>query len=231
MATEVVHRVAEILKLFNSRSCQLVLGAGAMQVSGLKSITAKHLATASQGISLYIALIPDIRRLLSAHIPDARKALLLSEVDRVVNDYRVHRDEIHSKLVAIMRERLQVHLKVLPQLAEHWSKPDDRDAEPSKFATDLAREVGILYKVLLPFLTDAELRSIFTRVVILFHTQLTEAFSKVDASTPPAKRRLYRDVKHLLEGISILPIMPSMVGKPKDLDTFMLHRFGNQPPP
>jgi hypothetical protein len=34
MATEVVHRVAEILKLFNSRSCQLVLGAGAMQVGG-----------------------------------------------------------------------------------------------------------------------------------------------------------------------------------------------------
>lgn len=34
---------------------------------------------------------------------------------------------------------LQVHLKVLPQLAEHWNKPDDRDAEPSKFATDLAR--------------------------------------------------------------------------------------------
>lgn len=51
---------------------------------------------------------PDVRQLLSAHIPDARKALLLSEVDRVVNDYRVHRDEIHSKLVAIMRERLQV---------------------------------------------------------------------------------------------------------------------------
>lgn len=32
LATEIVHRVAEILKLYNSRSCQLVLGAGAMQV-------------------------------------------------------------------------------------------------------------------------------------------------------------------------------------------------------
>ena len=32
LATEIVHRVAEILKSFNSRSCQLVLGAGAMQV-------------------------------------------------------------------------------------------------------------------------------------------------------------------------------------------------------
>jgi hypothetical protein len=33
LATEAVHRVAELLKLFNSRTCQLVLGAGAMQVS------------------------------------------------------------------------------------------------------------------------------------------------------------------------------------------------------
>ena len=32
LSSEVVHRVAEILKLFNTRTCQLVLGAGAMQV-------------------------------------------------------------------------------------------------------------------------------------------------------------------------------------------------------
>ena len=32
LASEVVHRVAELLKIFNARTCQLVLGAGAMQV-------------------------------------------------------------------------------------------------------------------------------------------------------------------------------------------------------
>jgi hypothetical protein len=32
LSSEVVHRVAEILKFFNTRTCQLVLGAGAMQV-------------------------------------------------------------------------------------------------------------------------------------------------------------------------------------------------------
>lgn len=32
MSSEVVHRVVELLKFFNTRSCQLVLGAGAMQV-------------------------------------------------------------------------------------------------------------------------------------------------------------------------------------------------------
>jgi len=32
LSSEVVHRVVEILKYFNTRTCQLVLGAGAMQV-------------------------------------------------------------------------------------------------------------------------------------------------------------------------------------------------------
>lgn len=32
LSSEVIHRVVEILKFFNTRSCQLVLGAGAMQV-------------------------------------------------------------------------------------------------------------------------------------------------------------------------------------------------------
>ncbi|XP_021678913.2 vacuolar protein sorting-associated protein 54, chloroplastic isoform X3 [Hevea brasiliensis] len=58
LSSEVVHRVVEILKFFNTRTCQLVLGAGAMQVSGLKSITSKHLALASQVISFTHAIIP-----------------------------------------------------------------------------------------------------------------------------------------------------------------------------
>ncbi|XP_034601728.1 vacuolar protein sorting-associated protein 54, chloroplastic isoform X3 [Setaria viridis] len=83
LSFEVVQRVVEILKLFNNRTCQLVLGAGAMQVSGLKSITSKHLALASQIISFIHSLIPDIRRVLFLKIPEARKQLLMSELDRV----------------------------------------------------------------------------------------------------------------------------------------------------
>jgi Vps54-like protein len=35
-------------QVFNSRMCQLVLGAGAMATAGLRSITAKHLALSAQ---------------------------------------------------------------------------------------------------------------------------------------------------------------------------------------
>nr|XP_017228323.1 PREDICTED: vacuolar protein sorting-associated protein 54, chloroplastic-like isoform X2 [Daucus carota subsp. sativus] len=58
LSSEVVLRVVELLKFFNTRTCQLVLGAGAMQVSGLRSINSKHLALASQVISFTYAIIP-----------------------------------------------------------------------------------------------------------------------------------------------------------------------------
>jgi vacuolar protein sorting-associated protein 54 len=49
-------------KLFNSRTCQLVLGGGAIQMMNFKTITAKHLAVASRSIALQMALIPHIKK-------------------------------------------------------------------------------------------------------------------------------------------------------------------------
>lgn len=43
LTTDSMSRVIELLKAFNSRTCQVVLGAGAMRSAGLKNITAKHL--------------------------------------------------------------------------------------------------------------------------------------------------------------------------------------------
>ena len=43
LTTDTMSRIIEFLKAFNSRTCQVVLGAGAMRSAGLKVITAKHL--------------------------------------------------------------------------------------------------------------------------------------------------------------------------------------------
>jgi hypothetical protein len=48
---------------------QLVLGAGAMQVSGLKSISAKHLALANQAVCVVLALLPSVSVCLGALLP------------------------------------------------------------------------------------------------------------------------------------------------------------------
>ncbi|CAL5186956.1 unnamed protein product [Lathyrus oleraceus] len=230
LSSEVVHRVAEILKFFNTRTCQLVLGAGAMQVSGLKSITSKHLALASQVISFIHAIIPEIRQILFLKVPETRKSLLLSEIDRVAQDYKVHRDEIHTKLVQIMRERLLVHLRGLPQIVESWNRPEDADPQPSQFARSLTKEVGYLQRVLSRTLNEDDVQAIFRQVVVIFHSQISEAFSRFDISTPQAQNRLYRDIKHILQCIRSLPsgdLSKSDTPNWGQLDEFLVQRFGN----
>lgn len=231
LSSEVVHRVVEILKFFNTRTCQLVLGAGAMQVSGLKSITSKHLALASQVISFTYAIIPEIRRVLFLKVPDTRKALLLSEIDRVAQDFKVHRDEIHTKLVQIMRERLLVHLRGLPQIVESWNRPEDTDLQPSQFARSLTKEVGFLQRVLSRTLHEVDVQAIFRQVVVIFHSQISEAFSHLEISTPQAKNRLYRDIQQILGCIRSLPSDNlNKSGTPNwgQLDEFLVQRFGSE---
>lgn len=230
LSSEVVHRVVEILKYFNTRTCQLVLGAKAMQVSGLKSITSKHLALASQVISFIHAIIPEIRQILFLKVPENRKLLLLSEIDRVAQDYKVHRDEIHTKLVQIMRERLLVHLRGLPQIVESWNRPEDADPQPSQFARSLTKEVGFLQRVLSRTLNEDDVQAIFRQVVVIFHSQISEAFSRFDISTSQAQNRLYRDIKHILQCIRSLPsgdLSKSDTPNWGQLDVFLVQRFGN----
>ncbi|GJT44357.1 vacuolar protein sorting-associated protein 54, chloroplastic isoform X1 [Tanacetum coccineum] len=208
LSSEVIHRVLEMLKYFNTRACQLVLGAGAMQVhssvSGLKSITAKHLALASQVVSFVHAILPG-RRILFLKVPDTRKGLLLSEIERVSQDYKVHRDEIHTKLVQIMRERLLLHSRGLPQIIETWNRADETDLQPSQFAKSLTKEVGFLQRVLSKTLHEADVLEIFKEVTIIFDIQISDAFAPVDISIPQARARLNRDLQHILGCIRSLP--------------------------
>lgn len=108
VVTDVISRIIEFLKSFNSRTCQVVLGAGAMRSAGLKNITAKHLALASQSLSVVVALIPYVREFLRRHL-SAKQTVMLIEFDKLKRDYQEHQNEIHAKLVAIMADRLAVH--------------------------------------------------------------------------------------------------------------------------
>ncbi|KAL3632342.1 hypothetical protein CASFOL_025326 [Castilleja foliolosa] len=232
LSAEVVHRVAEILKLFNSRTAHLVLGANALQVSGLRSITARHLAMASQVISFAYAIIPEIRRILLFKVPETYKGLLQSEIDRVTTDYKNHRDEIHSKLVQIMRERLLVHLRSLPQIVEGWNRSEDNtDLQPSQFARSLTKEVGYLLRTLTKHLLEDDVQAIFGQVVIILHSQIYDAFSRLELTTPQAKRSIHCDVQHLLGCIRSLPSDSSSKSSPPNwgqLDEFLAQNFGSE---
>lgn len=111
LTTDTMSRVIELLKAFNSRTCQVVLGAGAMRSAGLKNITAKHLgeymhghpwrnshiydvllpllALASQSLSIMISLIPYIRETFRRHLSQ-KQAVMLIEFDKLKSVRSAH---------------------------------------------------------------------------------------------------------------------------------------------
>lgn len=83
-SAEVAQRVIELVKVFNSRTCQLVLGAGAMQIAGLKSITAKHLALSCQSLGALVALHPSLQAVFLRDLAHSRKTVLLADFGRAL---------------------------------------------------------------------------------------------------------------------------------------------------
>ena len=68
----------------------------------------------------------------------------------LIQDYKVHQEEILTKLVQIMRERLLHHLRSLPQIVESWNRAVDTDSQPSPFALTLVKVLIVNLNVTIP---------------------------------------------------------------------------------
>ena len=74
---------------------------------------------------------------------------MLVEFDKLKRDYQEHQNEIHSKLIAIMGERLSVHCKSLQEI--RWDMLPSQQG-PSTYVEQLVKETVTLHKVLSKYL-------------------------------------------------------------------------------
>ncbi|KAI8457876.1 Vps54-like protein-domain-containing protein, partial [Phakopsora pachyrhizi] len=200
LTTDVMAKILEFLKAFNSRTCQVVLGAGAMRSAGLKNITAKHLALASQAVSVMISLIPYIRECLRRHL-SMKQAVMLVDFDKLKRDFQEHQNEIHAKLVSIMSDRLGVHVQSLKSI--DWERHEDDSGEISHnaYVENLLKEVSTLHRVLSRYLSQSNLTFIMTQVLTAIHDELHKEFSLIEVRTVIAKNRLFADAKYFLKKV------------------------------
>ncbi|KAK8861632.1 hypothetical protein IAR55_002455 [Kwoniella newhampshirensis] len=203
VVTDVMSRIIEFLKSFNSRTCQVVLGAGAMRSAGLKNITAKHLALASQSLSVIVALIPYIREFVRRHL-SPKQAVMLTEFDKLKRDYQEHQNEIHAKLVAIMSDRLAVHCGSLREI--DWEATPEKDG-PRAYAEMLVKETATLHKVLSKYLAASTVEGVMSEVIAAIVSRLSDEYGKVEFKSDEAKKRMLQDVA--LISIRLRPISES----------------------
>uniref|UniRef100_A0A183BJU3 Vacuolar protein sorting-associated protein 54 n=1 Tax=Globodera pallida TaxID=36090 RepID=A0A183BJU3_GLOPA len=104
-AMELTMDVVQMLKAFNSRTCQLILGAGARQLVGLKMISVKHLTLALRSLQFIAQFIPTLRQSFSNELPTDRHTLL-RHFDQTQRDFEDHAREIRSKMLGLMDREL-----------------------------------------------------------------------------------------------------------------------------
>ncbi|KAF8334202.1 Vps54-like protein-domain-containing protein [Cantharellus anzutake] len=200
LTTDTMSRTIEYLKAFNSRTCQVVLGAGAMRSAGLRNITAKHLALASQSLSIMTALIPYVREAFRRHL-NSQQAVMLIEFDKLKRDYYDHQNEIHSKLIAIMGDRLNAHCKSLQVI--DWGSTEPWP-NPNPYMEMLMRETLTLHKVLSKYLVEQTVEMIMGQVFAAINHRLSEEYSNIELPSQDAKERMLQDARYLHEKLSAL---------------------------
>ncbi|KAK3640505.1 hypothetical protein LTR56_011843 [Elasticomyces elasticus] len=185
----------DVLRVFNSRSSQLILGAGATRVAGLKNITTKHLALASQALSFVVALIPYVRECVRRHL-QAGSLGVLAEFDKTKRTFQEHQGSISDKLVEIMTSRSATHVRAM--LAADLGV-DDGGVSP--YMETLTKETLTLHRVLGRHLSEFDVGLVMRRIFDSYREQWSEGFRQVEmgAGDAAAKavigKRLVRDAE------------------------------------
>ncbi|NXA42738.1 VPS54 protein, partial [Eudromia elegans] len=153
ITTDMLTRLSDLLKYFNSRSCQLVLGAGALQVVGLKTITTKNLALSSRCLQLIVHYIPVIRAHFEARL-QPKQFSMLRHFDHITKDYHDHIAEISAKLVAIMDSLFD---KLL-------SKYEVKAPVPSACFRNICKQMAKMHEAICDLLPEEQTQMLFLRI-------------------------------------------------------------------
>ncbi|KAI9726087.1 MAG: Vacuolar protein sorting-associated protein 54 [Chrysothrix sp. TS-e1954] len=195
LTSEAAQRLLEYLKMFNSRACQLILGAGATRpADGLKNITSKHLALASQACSFVVALVPYMREFVRSQAPgQVTSSGLLAEFDKVKRLFQDHQSSINEKLVDIMTNRSSAHIAAMRKI----NFDSDATSQKSAYAQALTKETATLHRVLSRYVTESDVKMVMMPIFTSYETEWSKALRDVQVSTEAGQSRLMRDVEHI----------------------------------
>lgn len=166
---DIMTRVCELLTLFNSRTCQLVLGAGALQLAGLKTITTRNLGLASRCLQLVLDLLPSIRyqfkqKISQSRPPNSKSKHIssLKHFDHVTKDYKDHITEIDNKLVSIMDSAIENNLS-------RWQV---KAPMPSREFRTICRQMSKLHDMIADLLPEKQVENILYNIHLNFAKRL-----------------------------------------------------------
>jgi hypothetical protein len=252
---ELINKIIDLIRLFNNRTKQLVLGAQAIQSTAkLKSISAKHLAITGQSLGLFLYLLPHIRTALLCQIKQQRATSILSvEFDRINSELFDHHGQIMSKFVNIVSDMIEATASSTKLKAIDWDKGtisggggggsgsgdggrgpvtssnNQLDMQQCEYFEEIQRNIITLHKVLINILPHEQITDIFTRIFALLNRKLLSHFDDLtqQPTTITGKQRILDEIQYFISSLSRLKAVDSTILATQLEDTFR-RKYGTQ---
>lgn len=203
VAPDVIEKIGDTVTYFDSKTQALVLGAGAINTStGLKSISAKHLAVTAQTIQFLLSLLPHVRAALTALIPQASE-VLLAKLDRATAALVEHHGLIVAKFVSIVGDSVDISAQKLRGV--DW----DRFQGQCEYFDEVSKNVAALHRVLVEVLPAELIQEIFSRIFNSLARKMPAHFDDIMPSTETGRQRILDEVTHVVSGFSRLKLVDS----------------------
>jgi vacuolar protein sorting-associated protein 54 len=216
--TEVLNKITEILKLFNSRVCSLIVGGAVVETQVLKKINAKHLALAGNSVTFVFSLIPHIKRRISELLPENQR-VLVNELDKVLLDLKSNRDQIYGRIVLVMEDRAVAHCHIISET--DWDKTMEprknsisslnvvegeanSNANVSDYMKNLVKETVGLHKVIKKYMLRDHLKTLFSLIFTGMTKRIETELNKVEIFSAVGKNRILSDIQYFISVLSVL---------------------------
>jgi vacuolar protein sorting-associated protein 54 len=192
LASNVISKISELLRLFNSRTTHLVLGAGAIHATArLKSINAKHLSLVTQCLGMTIATMPHVRAALMAQMPQ-RQHTLLSSLDQIKKELADHNEKVLNKFVTIIGGIVEHGLA--PKIAgtnfdlrAKANPPVDGVVPCCIFLEGVSTNTRKMHQVLSSLLPPDHLQDVFSRIFAFVDQTVPSLLVSTSENASPAK--------------------------------------------
>ncbi|CAF1260171.1 unnamed protein product [Adineta ricciae] len=168
---DVQHRLIELLNIFNSKTCQLVLGAGAVRLGKIRTISAKILAITCRCLQFVKITLPKIKSRFDQLLVLSENSSSISSIssnrqfEQFTKLYSEHIDEIHSKLITIIESTF----------GDTLSTYEVRAPVPSDcFRTLVTRHIMAFYNAVARIVSPSDLILLFTRLNSIFKQLLAK---------------------------------------------------------
>ncbi|KAI9564421.1 hypothetical protein GHT06_008160 [Daphnia sinensis] len=166
-APDLLTRLVELLKTFNSRTCQLVLGAGALPLVGLKTISSRNLALASRSLQLIALFIPLLKDHFQERLAPKQKTMI-KHFDQAHKDFTDHIAEIESKLLTLLIEMAESHLTT-------W---EIKPPVPSVAFRAISKQMAKLHEAINPIWPSHDVQNFYSKFNVSLKKSLQHHIAK-----------------------------------------------------